>query len=108
MSKYLRIGNGDYNIVTKEGGEITLDTTDGLLNGTGKVIVTGDLEVKGDTQTINSTVVENIIENLTKSRIKVNKNGRSSSCLTICCVTVGNSECNSALPWLVLFNCVKA
>ena len=58
MSKYLRIGNGDYNIVTKEGGEITLDTTDGLLNGSGKVIVTGDLEVKGDTQTINSTVVE--------------------------------------------------
>ena len=40
-------------IFTKEGGEITLDTTDGLLNGTGKVIVTGDLEVKGDTQTIN-------------------------------------------------------
>ena len=58
MSKYLRIGNGDYNIVTKEGGEITLDTTDGLLNGSGKVIVTGDLEVKGDTQTINSPVVE--------------------------------------------------
>ena len=58
MSKYLRIGNGDYNIVTKEGCEITLDTTDGLLNGSGKVIVTGDLEVKGDTQTINSTVVE--------------------------------------------------
>ena len=48
MSKYLRIGNGDYNIVTKEGGEITLDTTDGLLNGSGNVIVTGDLEVKGD------------------------------------------------------------
>ena len=23
-------------IITKEGGEITLDTTDGLLNGTGK------------------------------------------------------------------------
>jgi len=58
MSKYLRIGNGDYNIVTKEGGEITLDTTDGLLNGTGKVIVTGGLEVKGATQTISSTVVE--------------------------------------------------
>ena len=43
MSKYLRIGNGDYNIVTKEGGEITLDTTDGNLNGTGKVIITGDV-----------------------------------------------------------------
>jgi|TARA_B110000977_G_scaffold148173_1_gene187913 hypothetical protein len=64
MSKYLRIGNGDYNISVKEGGEITLDTTDGALNGTGKVIITGDLEVKGDTSTINSTVVtvaDNII-----------------------------------------------
>ena len=57
MSKYLRIGNGDYNIVTKEGGEITLDTTDGNLNGTGKVIVTGGLEVQGDSTTYNSTVV---------------------------------------------------
>ena len=57
MSKYLRIGNGDYNIVTKEGGEITLDTTDGNLNGTGKVIITGGLEVQGDSTTYNSTVV---------------------------------------------------
>jgi len=57
MSKYLRIGKGDYNIVTKEGGEITLDTTDGNLNGTGKVIVTGGLEVQGDSTTYNSTVV---------------------------------------------------
>ena len=57
MSKYLRIGNGDYNIVTKEGGEITLDTTDGNLNGAGKVIITGGLEVQGDSTTYNSTVV---------------------------------------------------
>tara|TARA_Y200000002_G_scaffold274911_1_gene229201 strand:+ start:602 stop:1612 length:1011 start_codon:yes stop_codon:yes gene_type:complete len=58
MSKYLKVGNGDYKISVKSGGEIILDTTDGALDGTGKVVVTGDLEVKGDTQTISSTIVE--------------------------------------------------
>jgi len=64
MSKYLRVGNGDYNISVKEGGEITLDTTDGILNGSGKVIITGGLEVQGDSTTYNSTVLtvaDNII-----------------------------------------------
>ncbi len=58
MSKYIRVGNGDYKISVQSGGEIVLDTTDGALDGSGKVVVTGDLEVKGDTQTISSTVVE--------------------------------------------------
>ena len=64
MSKYLRVGNGDYHISVKDGARIILDTTDGLLNNAGKVLITGDLEVKGDTSTINSTVVtvaDNII-----------------------------------------------
>ena len=64
MSKYLRVGNGDYNISVKHGGEITLDTTDGFLDGAGKVLITGGLEVRGDSTTYNSTILtvaDNII-----------------------------------------------
>ena len=64
MSKYLRVGNGDYHISVKDGARIILDTTDGLLNNAGKVLITGDLEVKGDTTTVNSTILtvaDNII-----------------------------------------------
>ena len=64
MSKYLRVGNGDYHISVKDGARIILDTTDGLLNNAGKVLITGDLEVRGDTTTVNSTILtvaDNII-----------------------------------------------
>ena len=58
MSKYLRVGNGDYKVSVKSGGDIILDTTDGAMDGSGTVLITGNLEIKGGTQTINSTVVE--------------------------------------------------
>jgi len=64
MSKILRVGNGDYKVLVKEGGSITLDTTDNALNKTGTVVVTGNLEVKGTTTTVDSTIVtiaDNII-----------------------------------------------
>ena len=52
--------NGDYNIKTKPTGTITLDTGD----RSGKVIVTGNLEVKGHVLTVaseNLTITDNII-----------------------------------------------
>jgi len=64
MAKVLRIPSSDYKIVVGEGNTITLDTTNALDNGTGKVVITGDLEVKGDTISVESTVVsieDNII-----------------------------------------------
>ena len=63
MSKVLRVG-GDYKVIIQDGGTITLDTTNGTNNLNGRVVVTGSLEVKGTTTTVNSTVVtvaDNII-----------------------------------------------
>ena len=60
MSKFLKVPNGDYKIQVKDGGEIMLDT--GLERGT--VVITGDLEVRGDTTTVQSenlVVRDNII-----------------------------------------------
>lgn len=57
MARVLRIPTSDYKIIVGEGNTITLDTTNAKNNGTGKVIITGDLEVKGDTTTVESTVV---------------------------------------------------
>lgn len=59
MAQYLQV-NGDYNIKTKEGGQITLDTGPGV----GDVRVTGNLVVVGDTLTVsaeNLNVKDNII-----------------------------------------------
>ena len=56
MSKVLRITDANYKVIVGNGGTITLDTTNGLLNGSGIVVITGDLQVKGDTTTINSTI----------------------------------------------------
>lgn len=59
MAQYLQV-NGDYNIKTKEGGQITLDTGPGV----GDVRVTGNLVVVGDTLTVsaeNLNVRDNII-----------------------------------------------
>lgn len=64
MARVLRVGNSDYKIVVENGGTITLDTTDTAEDKAGTVIVTGNLEVKGVTTTVDSTVVtiaDNII-----------------------------------------------
>lgn len=60
MSKIVRVNDGDYKVIVTSGNTITLDT--GV--ETGNVIVTGDLEVKGTTQTIasvNTTIADNIL-----------------------------------------------
>mgnify|MGYP006271730799 CR=1 FL=1 len=54
MPKVLKSYNTDYKIASRPGGEITLDT--GLETGT--VIVTGNLQVNGDTTTVNTTDLE--------------------------------------------------
>lgn len=59
MAKVLRVTDGDYKIVVDNGNsaKITLDTTGGNINTpVGTVVVTGDLEVKGVTTTVESTV----------------------------------------------------
>ena len=60
MSKILKVNEGDYRIKVPSGNSITLDT--GTL--TGSVIITGDLDIKGQTTTIestNTTIKDNII-----------------------------------------------
>lgn len=60
MSKIVRVDDGDYKIIVSSGNTITLDTG----TQTGNVVVTGDLEVKGTTQTIasiNTTIADNIL-----------------------------------------------
>ena len=64
MSEVVRVSNGDYKIITQDGGTITLDTTDGTNNLNGRVYITGNLEVKGTTTTVDSTnvtIADNII-----------------------------------------------
>jgi hypothetical protein len=54
MSKVLRITDGDYRVIVDNGvsGKIILDTTSGSATPRGTVVVTGDLEVKGTTTTV--------------------------------------------------------
>lgn len=64
MAKVLRITDSEYRLIVANGGNIVLDTTGAQYDGSGKVIVRGDLEVKGDTTTVESTIVtiqDNII-----------------------------------------------
>jgi len=60
MSKVLKVENGNYRVAVQDGGTITLDT--GVETGT--TIVTGNLEVKGTTTTVesvNTTIADNIL-----------------------------------------------
>jgi len=60
MSKVVKVYNSDYKVSVQDGGTITLDTG----NVTGTTVITGDLEVKGTTTTVESTEVtinDNII-----------------------------------------------
>ena len=66
MSKIVKVTDGNYKVVVSNGssGTITLDTTDGASLVQGTVVVNGDLEVKGTTTTVESTVTtiaDNII-----------------------------------------------
>lgn len=53
MSKVLRIGASNYKVVVNNGGTVTLDVGD----SPGKVVVTGDLVVQGDTTSINTSQI---------------------------------------------------
>jgi hypothetical protein len=60
MSRVLKVYNSDYKVSVADGGTITLDTGD----VTGTTVVTGNLEVKGTTTTVDSTqvtIADNII-----------------------------------------------
>jgi len=66
MSKIVKVSDGNYKIVVANGatGTITLDTTAGASGIQGKTVINGDLEVKGTTTTVESTVTtiaDNII-----------------------------------------------
>lgn len=59
MSKILKVGQGDYRIQVPDYNSITLDT-----GVHGSVVITGDLDIKGQTTTIesvNATVKDNIL-----------------------------------------------
>lgn len=64
MSKYLKVPNGDYKISVQTGGTIRLDT--GV--DTGRVEISGDLIVLGNTTTINTTelIIEDRVIELNK------------------------------------------
>lgn len=53
MSRILKVSQSDYRVQVQNGGIITLDV--GLPTSAGKVVITGDLEVQGETTTINTT-----------------------------------------------------
>jgi len=53
MSKVLRIGASNYKVVVNNGGTVTLDVG----NSPGKVVVTGDLVVQGETTSINTSQI---------------------------------------------------
>ena len=52
MAKIVHVGDSNYKLKVKSGGEIRLDTGDNA----GEVVVTGDLTVLGTHTTIESTV----------------------------------------------------
>ena len=66
MSKVVRVAEGNYKVVVDNGtnGTITLDTTAGSATPRGTTVITGNLEVRGTTTTVESTVTtiaDNII-----------------------------------------------
>lgn len=56
MPKIFRTSDADFRIITAESGQIILDTTNATDNGSGEVIVRGDLIVNGGTTTVESTI----------------------------------------------------
>jgi len=61
MSKILKVSQSNYKVQVQSGGNITLDTGSAV----GTVVITGNLDVKGTTTTVestNTTVKDNIIQ----------------------------------------------
>lgn len=61
MSRLLKVSNGDYRLQVQSGGNIYLDTGTSV----GTVTITGNLDVKGTTTTVestNTTVQDNILQ----------------------------------------------
>jgi hypothetical protein len=61
MSRILKVSQGDYRLQVQNGGNIIFDTG----TATGLVTITGNLDVKGTTTTVestNTTVADNIIQ----------------------------------------------
>lgn len=61
MSRILKVSQSDYRLQVQSGGIITLDTG----TTTGTVVITGNLDVKGTTTTVessNTTVKDNILQ----------------------------------------------
>lgn len=61
MSKILKVSQNNYRVQVQTGGTITLDTG----TSTGVVVITGNLDVKGTTTTVestNTTVKDNILQ----------------------------------------------
>ena len=61
MSRILKVSQSDYRLQVQSGGSIVLDTG----NSTGTVIITGNLDVKGTTTTVestNTTIQDNILQ----------------------------------------------
>ena len=61
MSRILKVSNGDYRLQVQSGGVITLDTGSNV----GTVVITGNLDIKGMTTTVESTntrVQDNILQ----------------------------------------------
>lgn len=63
MSRVVRVSNSDYKVAVQSGGTITLDT--GI--DTGTTVITGNLEVKGTT-----TTVESVVTNITDNILRIN------------------------------------
>ena len=60
MSKLVNVANGNYKLTVQPGGSITMDT--GVQQG--QFIITGDLQVQGDTTFVSSanlTIQDNVI-----------------------------------------------
>lgn len=58
MAKVLQTYNTDYRVIVQNQGTITLDTTGCKNDQSGTVVITGNLEVQGDTTSVSSTNLE--------------------------------------------------
>lgn len=65
MSRIVKVSESDYVLKVRSGGTITFDTRDSFGSPTGNIIIQGNLDVKGTTSTVESTITtikDNIIQ----------------------------------------------